>query len=130
MARPKRKADCHPDKRHVAFGLCSRCYFRRQWAGNPEEVSSKKRRELLKHRFNITPEQYEEMLVMGAGCCWICGKPPKKKRLAVDHCHKTKRVRGLLCWWCNNRIVTSRVTPDMLRTAAEYLESQFDGRRV
>lgn len=37
------------------------------------------------------------------GCCYICGKHESNfaKRLAVDHNHKTGRVRGLLCYRCN-----------------------------
>lgn len=41
------------------------------------------------------------------GCCAICGKPEKAKRngrivnLAIDHNHKTNKIRGLLCKKCN-----------------------------
>jgi len=41
------------------------------------------------------------MFVEQGGCCKICRKPPKKNRLAVDHDHETKIVRGLLCLRCN-----------------------------
>lgn len=39
--------------------------------------------------------------------CAICKKHEShfKKRLAVDHNHKTSKVRGLLCYRCNKFLV-------------------------
>src|SRR5665213_3048143 len=53
----------------------------------------------------ITEEQYQELLAFQGGRCAICGNKPGKKRLAVDHNHKTGEVRGLLCKYCNYRIL-------------------------
>lgn len=78
----------------------------------------------------MTVLQYKTMLEQQGGVCRICGKPEQKRRLAVDHDHKTGRVRGLLCWWCNNKLLASRNTAEMFRRAAEYLESKFDGRLI
>ena len=41
------------------------------------------------------------------GCCAICGKAEAlfKNRLAVDHNHRTGKVRGLLCYRCNKFLV-------------------------
>jgi len=47
---------------------------------------------------------YAERLKAQGGVCAICGKPPGKTRLALDHCHRTGRVRGLLCWSCNVKL--------------------------
>lgn len=57
----------------------------------------------LKREFGIGIEDYERMLDSQSGKCKICGKSIKEnlKRLAVDHCHKTGKVRGLLCSSCN-----------------------------
>lgn len=79
-------------------------------------------------KFGITPEQYDRMLADQNGVCAICERPPKNRRLAVDHDHDTGRVRGLLCWWCNNRVVPKLNTPHVLRRAIDYLERDFDGR--
>lgn len=70
------------------------------------------------------------MFLMQGGVCKICSRPAKTKRLAVDHDHKTGRVRGLLCWWCNNRVVPGLNTPTILRKAIAYLEDDFDGRNL
>lgn len=62
------------------------------------------RRGRLRHRYGITIEQYDFMLQAQGGVCKICLQEDPKGRLAVDHCHKTGRVRGLLCRICNNQL--------------------------
>lgn len=55
--------------------------------------------------------------------CAICKQPnTNKKRLAVDHCHTTGKVRGLLCTPCNLALGSMRDNPVLLRKAADYLE--------
>lgn len=70
----------------------------------------------------ITEEKYEEMLIIQGGVCAICGFPPKKIRLAVDHDHKTNKIRGLLCFRCNYGLGWWSNNSDRLITAATYLE--------
>lgn len=60
---------------------------------------------LLRKSFDISIEEYEQMLQRQGGMCLICQKPEQSnKTLAVDHCHTTGRVRGLLCGKCNPAI--------------------------
>lgn len=48
---------------------------------------------------------YEHFFRLQGGCCAICGKEGNgKRRLHLDHSHKTERVRGLLCWSCNTKL--------------------------
>jgi hypothetical protein len=123
--------DCHPERKHAGHGLCHPCYEkRRSITLGDTEVSRRRRDALYFWKYKIRLDQYEKMLAQQAGKCAICLKPPKNRRLAVDHDHHTGRVRGLLCWWCNKRIVTRRITPADLRRAADYLESVFDGRAI
>lgn len=51
--------------------------------------------------FRLTPEEYATISAFQGGVCAGCGDAPRGVRLAVDHCHKTGRIRGLLCWLCN-----------------------------
>jgi hypothetical protein len=53
--------------------------------------------------YGVSEEQYTEMLSRQGGVCRVCKKTPEenKQRLAVDHCHDTGKVRGLLCSTCN-----------------------------
>lgn len=66
---------------------------------------------------------YETVLASQHGVCKICGQPPKEdSRLHIDHCHKTDKIRGLLCNNCNLGLGKFKDSPDLLRKAALYLE--------
>ncbi len=60
----------------------------------------------LKYTYDITVTQYVKLFKQQKGCCAICKRPQSdfKRRLAVDHSHKTGKVRGLLCTKCNTRL--------------------------
>ena len=79
----------------------------------------------LMTRYGINQHQYDVLLWYNDGCCWICGKHPKPGGLPlhVEHDHRTKRVRGLTCWQCNQALAYARDKPAILRKAADYLES-------
>lgn len=88
------------------------------------------RRARLLARYGITEAQYEKMLVLQDNRCAICGRPPKVKRLEIDHAHDAaKRVRGLLCHFCNRFRVGSN-TVETARKVLVYLDSDFDGREL
>lgn len=74
----------------------------------------------------MTRADYESLLSICPGCA-ICGKLPGKtnggRPLAVDHDHKTGRVRGLLCENCNNGLGRFKDNPAFLREAVGYLEA-------
>lgn len=58
----------------------------------------------LKRKYGITQEQWNEMYEKQGGVCALCkipGRVGKHGKLAVDHCHETGRIRGLLCASCN-----------------------------
>lgn len=78
---------------------------------------------IIRRTYGITLEQYEEMLNDQNGGCAICGKTPEQenRRLPIDHCHDTGRVRGVLCAKCNQALGMFNDNPDLLCNAAEYL---------
>lgn len=55
----------------------------------------------LKKIFGLSRKDYEGMLKEQSNKCRICNLEATKKRLCVDHCHKTGKVRALLCTRCN-----------------------------
>lgn len=77
----------------------------------------------LEQKYGITSEQRAEMFEAKKGCCKICGKHESEQRraLAVDHCHTTGAVRGLLCDNCNRGIGYFRDNPELLKAAIKYL---------
>jgi hypothetical protein len=69
------------------------------------EVKAREREGHLRRKFQLTAEQYEEMLSAQRGVCAICGREPKPgKALHVDHNHETGAVRGLVCFSCNSAL--------------------------
>lgn len=71
--------------------------------------------------YRLTPEEYDAILAFQGGVCAGCGEPPRGIRLAVDHCHKTGRIRGLLCWLCNRAIGILRDNAKAAANLGRYL---------
>ncbi len=78
----------------------------------------------LKSAFGITLAEYEERLAGQNGLCAICQRPQgiDKRRFAVDHCHSTGRIRGLLCIRCNSALGNFKDSKTLLTLALNYLE--------
>lgn len=78
----------------------------------------------LKSNYGIDLDTYNRMFAEQEGCCDLCGKHQSdfKLSLAVDHCHKTNRVRSLLCPNCNSGLGNLRDSKEMLLKAIKYLE--------
>ena len=72
----------------------------------------------LKHKFGITLEIFKKIKVKQKNKCAIC---KKKKKLVVDHNHKSKKVRGLLCFTCNSGIGMLKDSIDILKSSIKYL---------
>lgn len=80
------------------------------------------RRIHLKSKYGITPEQYEKMRTDQEFRCMICRKCEDEiGKLVIDHCHKSGKVRGLLCGNCNKLIGLAREDPRILRSAQFYV---------
>lgn len=79
----------------------------------------------MKIKFGITDSEYAVLLKRQDGKCALCERAPyANRRLAVDHDHKTGKVRGLLCDYCNRqRLGRSREDPEMHRRIADYLDN-------
>lgn len=73
-------------------------------------------------KYGLTPEQFQEMLKRQDSKCAICGNHQQYRQLSIDHCHKTGKVRGLLCTSCNRGIGYFYDSPYRLKNAAKYLE--------
>ena len=95
---------------------------RAQWKRlNPEKRKAGNRKVSL-HRYGITEKDYDALLASQDGVCAICRLPPDEKYLAVDHCHDTKRVRGLLHRTCNSGLGMFKDDVLRLQSAIEYLK--------
>ena len=67
---------------------------------------------------------YDALYLKQNGVCAICGQPNQNgKRLFVDHCHITGKIRGLLCSFCNSGIGYLKDSPVLLNRAIDYLKN-------
>lgn len=69
-----------------------------------EEMKTYRERNWRKRGVKLMFAEYTAMLEKQGGVCAICGNAPKKRKLAVDHDHKTGSVRALLCIACNTAL--------------------------
>lgn len=108
--------------------LCKPC----RKAAHAVRMRADRRRKQLEYQYGMTLDDYDAMFKAQNGVCAICGVPPiarrgaKNGRLCVDHNHDTGQVRALLCSTCNSALGGFRDDPNLLRTAALYLE-EHDG---
>ena len=83
-------------------------------------------------QYNITLADYDRMFEEQDGNCKICGLMEINKRLAVDHDHKTGKVRGLLCTRCNVTLGRIEENQETLWNMIEYLkehENKLEGAK-
>jgi len=102
----------------------SQCNYRhRVTMGVPKQRSL--RQSLVKYK--ISKQDWDQLMKLQDGRCAICRKPETElnkgtvKRLAIDHCHETNKVRGLLCGRCNQGIGRFEDSWLLLDNAMEYL---------
>lgn len=91
----------------------------------PNNGRTKDRRSYaLMKKYGITLEQYNQMLDKQDHCCAICDKHKSEfnQNLAVDHNHVTGEIRGLLCTYCNHRVIGRHRDGNLLRKMADYVD--------
>ena len=78
----------------------------------------------ISRAYGIDLVEYNKLLVKQKHSCYICKKHKDtfKKRLCVDHNHKTGKVRGLLCASCNYVLGHSKDSVRILKTMIKYLK--------
>jgi hypothetical protein len=89
-----------------------------------------KRKSYLKIQYGLTIIDYENLLKLQYYKCAICKidhvNNSQHKHFHIDHCHKTNKIRGLLCASCNTSIGHLRDNTVFLQNAIEYLEKYKD----
>lgn len=80
----------------------------------------------MKRAYGIDFEGYSYLIEKHNGVCAICRKSPPnhyKKRLCIDHCHTTGKIRGLLCDDCNTAIGLLQDSTELMSNAIHYLNN-------
>lgn len=112
--------------------ICIKCRKRQERKEHPERFATKykeNRQAFLARRrldrYGVTPEKFSRMLAACGGCCEVCRIPfGGPVRRCIDHCHRTGKVRGLLCHKCNTAAGQAGDSPELLRKLAAYLEAK------
>ena len=125
------------NKRRKYKKTYNKAYRAKRRIENPAKYRESVRNYDLRRTFGISTEEYDKLLNFQKGVCYICGRPPKTRRLSVDHKHlinekkiRLKKdqhlirnnIRGLLCSQCNRGLQFYRDNSDLFRKAASYLE--------
>lgn len=102
----------------------ARNYAREYRKTSPDNV----KHTALKKMYGIHLDEYDRMYAAQNGVCKICGRPEtsvirgKLISLAVDHCHTTGKIRGLLCHHCNKALGGFKDDVTLLERAISYLK--------
>ena len=117
--KPKSEFFVRYDRRENRSGLACRC----------KKCTIKSGRDsTLQRRYGITESGYIILLNAQNGVCALCGKPETRKErntvshLAVDHNHKTLKIRGLLCYRCNTMLGKIENLPGSVQSIVNYLK--------
>lgn len=107
----------HPTAKDGYRNQCNSCRFQLR----KERPTYEK--QIRQYRYGITQEEYDSLLSYQDNQCAIC----KKKFIKtphIDHCHKSKVVRGLLCSNCNTALGLLGDDLEIIQAAAHYLETR------
>ena len=136
----KNKAEFYIHKKNGLSAYCKTCskkQVKEYRENNPEKIKELKekyketRKEIrkpserkyhLKTKYGITDLEYKEMYDKQNGNCLLCNKNVEYKKLHIDHCHKSGRIRGLLCSNCNLALGNFKDNIEVLKKAIEYLK--------
>lgn len=92
------------------------------WTRDPSKRALAYRKHLLKKKYGLTLDQFDELLASQHGACAICLREQVGMRLHIDHDHSTGKIRGLLCSNCNTGLGMFGDSVDGLIAAIQYLE--------
>lgn len=107
-----------------------RAAYMREWQRKKRDSNKEYYKSIqLKKTYGIDIDWFNRQFDLQKGVCAICGEPEKtiihgrQISLAVDHCHDTGQVRGLLCRGCNNSIGHFKHDISILQKAIDYLKT-------
>lgn len=121
----------YKNKNWLSCRICTKERNDRFNLNNPVRKEYKKNFYLKRDGTKITKENYFELLEKQNGLCSICFKTEsiinstkvsRIKRLAIDHCHETGIIRGLLCHKCNVSLGAMDESIEILQSAINYLK--------
>ena len=116
---PRHCVDCPSDSKRPAPKAGPRCVTHDRAVRQARKARAHQQR--VEKVYGLAPGEYEALLSFQGGVCALCGKPSVKKRLAVDHDHRTGEVRGLIHGWENTILGRIRDSLDWANNLVAYL---------
>lgn len=112
------------DKRLNKCRTCTKADTAAWRVHNRQHMNDLNHRRYNTRLHGLSVEEYDA-LYDGDPTCPGCGRTQERvgRRHAIDHCHTTGKVRGLLCAQCNLAVGNVSDDPTVLRRLAEYLEA-------
>ena len=106
---------------------CQKAEHKARYAADPDKHkarSKENQRAYTVKKMGLSMDDLAKMYDKTDGRCYICGTKEEAdgKYLAIDHCHKSGNVRGLLCMPCNTGLGNFKDNVQTLRNAIKYLE--------
>lgn len=113
--------------KHYLSARCKPCH--QEHKRQSPTTQRNRKAEKLQLRYGLTYEQWEEIRQAEDYRCMICGISEEEigKKLDVDHCHDSGKVRGVLCNPCNNVLGHAKDKIEILEAAAQYLKENGGG---
>nr|BDD47441.1 hypothetical protein 18 [Pelagibacteraceae bacterium] len=101
--------------------LCTIERSRKRYHSNPDEINDRR----AAKTYNTTVEHIKQMREEAGGICQCCGKPGEGhyKRLVIDHCHSTGKIRGLICQKCNTVLGLVKDRIEVLQNLQNFIET-------
>ena len=120
--REFRKHKSTKDRLNSHCRSCERLSTKQWRLNNLHKKTAQEWRYNLKRNYGITPKDYETLLSNQNNVCGICKlKCISGRKLAVDHCHYTGKIRGLLCCNCNRGLGLFKHDISILDNALQYI---------
>jgi hypothetical protein len=94
---------------------------------DPVKLKLSNRNTKLKKAYGITQEQFLEMSLKQKHKCACCNK---EKKLVVDHCHTTGKIRELLCHNCNTALGLLNEDNTIIQSLSNYIRKQHGNIQV
>lgn len=119
------------DGKFSSCKICDKIKYNNWRKNNPEIRSKTRKREWLKKRYEMRIDEYDRMVKIQNNRCYICEHSPKKTddprtlNLQVDHCHKTNKIRKLLCHQCNRALGLLKEDPNIFLKCISYIQEHI-----
>ena len=113
------------DRTYLGTKECLNCKEIYQIESGPQKYCKKCSPNHVAYRYmksyGLTHEEHKKLIDKNNNLCWLCNK---RKAIRIDHDHKTGKVRGVLCGFCNQSLamIDNEQKPlEMIEKIKKYL---------